>query len=172
MNIKHITLLLAAVLISTSSFADANTDLAAACKAGDLEAAKKAISEGAKVNALDEAGNPAISSAFFWPEIVKLLLDNGADPNLGNTTALFQTACSYSSETMKLQLDAGADPNAPTISDPALTFKILIAKEKSKVKIDRKRMTNCVGGATYSPSAYAKALEAGDIADYLKQKGM
>lgn len=117
---------------SLNSFAGANEDLIAACKAGNLEGVKKAIADGANVNALDEAGNPALTSAFFWPDIVKVLLENKADPNLGNTNVLFQACIFYSSDVVKMVLDAGADPNKPSKSDPATTFKTLIANEKAK----------------------------------------
>lgn len=121
-------------VFSVQCFAGPNEDLIAACKAGNLEGAKKAIADGANVNALDEAGNPAISNAFFWPDIVKVLLENKADPNLGNSPVLFSASVYYSTEVIKLALEAGADPNKPGKSDPSTTFKNLIANERKKGK--------------------------------------
>ncbi len=115
-------------------FAGANDDLIAACKAGNLEGVKKAISDGAQVNAVDAGGNPAIVSAYFWPDIVKYLLENKADPNLGTTPALFQATFFCVPDVMKLLLDAGADPNKPSVTDPSVTFKTLIEAEKNKGK--------------------------------------
>lgn len=140
-------LFLALCAFSLQSFAGANEDLVAACKSGNLEGAKKAIADGANVNALDEAGNPAITSAFFWPEIVKVLLENKADPNLGNTNVLFQASVSYSYEVVKLVLDAGADPNKASKSDPSATFKTLIANEQKKGKDANQAMIKAWEGA-------------------------
>lgn len=151
MNLKFKPLL--AVFLSAFAlnvFAGPDDDLIAACKAGDLEGVKKAISAGAKVNNLDAAGNPAITAATFWPEIVKFLLENGADPNLGKTTVLFSAACGYSYDVMKLVLDAGADPNKPSISDPKAIFTTLIAKEKSKGKDANQAMIKAWEGAMAS----------------------
>lgn len=118
---------------ASPAHATPNDELMAACKAGNLEGARKAIEAGAAVNALDPAsGNPALSAAFFWPDITRLLLEKGADPNLGAQKPLFQAAMFYSTEVMKLLLDAGADPNKPSLTDPAALFKSLIAAERGK----------------------------------------
>jgi ankyrin repeat protein len=121
-------------------FAGPNEDLFTACKAGKLEDVKKAVAAGANVNGLDAGGNPALSSAFFWPDIVKYLLDNKADPNLGACTPLWQATFYCSVDVMKLLLDAGADPNKPFITDPSVTFKNLVATEKAKGKEANKNL--------------------------------
>ncbi len=133
MKIKLSLLLTAICFCAIKGYAGANEDLIAACKAGDLAKATAAIAAGADVNYLD-SGNPPIASAYFWPEITKLLLDKGANPNLGTTPALVTASSVYSTEVLKLLLDAGADPNLPSRTDPAATMKILIAKEKEKGK--------------------------------------
>lgn len=129
---KKITILLATCALAFNCFASPAEDLLKACKTGDLEGVKKAIGAGADANALDEAGNPALTYAFFYPDIVKYLLENKADPNLGKTKVLFQAAVFSSPDVMKLVLDAGADPNKASMSDPAATFRTLIAAEKAK----------------------------------------
>jgi hypothetical protein len=86
------------------------------------------------VNKADANGNTAIASAFFWPEITALLLEKGADPNLGVYPALISACNVYSVDVAKMLLSAGADPNKPGISDPAVTFRTLIANEKAKGK--------------------------------------
>src|SRR4051794_27858438 len=111
MKSKFSFLFIALCICTVNCFAGANEDLITACKSGNLDGVKKAIADGANVNALDEAGNPALTSAFFWADIVKVLLENKADPNLGNSTVLFQAAVYYSTDVMKIVLDAGADPN-------------------------------------------------------------
>ena len=129
---KLLTLVLL-ILVSLISQAGPNEDLVAACKIGDLAKATTAISAGADVNHLTD-GNAPLSSAFFWPELTKLLLEKGADPNLGDFTPLMQAVMYYSTDVLKMLLDAGADPNKPALVDPSATFKTLIANEKAKGK--------------------------------------
>ncbi|HRD37826.1 MAG TPA: hypothetical protein PLC65_04275, partial [Bacteroidia bacterium] len=57
-------------VFAISVFADSNEDLFAACKQGDLDKVKKAINNGADVNAIDAEGHSPIGHSFFWPEIV------------------------------------------------------------------------------------------------------
>ena len=45
-----------------------------------------------------------------------------------------QAVMYYSTDVLKLLLDAGADPNKPAMVDPSVTFKTLIANEKAKGK--------------------------------------
>jgi ankyrin repeat protein len=128
-------------LSATLALAGPNEDLLAAVKKGNLAGAEAAIAAGADVNFLTD-GNAPIASAYFWPDITKLLLEKGADPNRGGSKALFNAAMFYSTEVMKLLLDAGADPNKPSLTDPAATFKTLIATEQAKGKDANKAMIN------------------------------
>src|SRR5689334_75055 len=115
-------LLLLLVGASTAS-AGPQEDLFAACKVGDLAGVQKALDAGAKPNTLNAEGGSALAQAFFWPEIVKLLLEKGANPNLGKHKPIFQAAIFYSKDVMKLLLDAGADPNLPSLQEPTAIFK-------------------------------------------------
>lgn len=121
------------LLLSINAFAGSDEDLLKSCKQGDLDGVKSAIAAGAKVNKL-ENGNAPIASAFFWPEITKYLIEKGADPNAGDYPALVQACNNYCLETIKILLDAGANPNKSGITDPANTFRTLIANEKAKGK--------------------------------------
>ena len=133
-------LLLTLICVSaTLSFAGPNEDLIAACRVGDVAKAKAAIDAGADVNLLT-GGNSPLASAFFWPEVTRLLLDKGADPNRGDFTPLMQAVLYYSTDVVKILLDAGADPNKPAIIDPSNTFKTLIENEKAKGKDANKAM--------------------------------
>jgi len=135
-----VSVLVAFAITTTSATAGSQEDLVKACQTGNLDAVKKAIADGAQVNTLDAAGNPAITYAFFYPEIVKLLLDNKADPNLGTTTVLWQASFYSSSDVLKLVLDAGADPSKPMITDMAASYKSMLAAEKAKGKAANKYM--------------------------------
>lgn len=114
----------ALVCANTMTFAGANEDLIAACSNGDLNGAKSAINAGADVNALAPDNNSAISKAFFWPEITKLLIENGADPNGGSYPAIINAANNYSLEVMDLLIAAGADVNKPGYVKNESTEKI------------------------------------------------
>lgn len=118
-------------------FAGPYEDLVSACKKGDLAAVKSAVEAGANVNQLDAAGNAAIASAVFWPEIVTYLLEKGADPSLGNSTALYGALVYYSVDVMKILLEHGADVNKGATlpaMDPAAVMRSMVDAEKAKGK--------------------------------------
>lgn len=121
-------------MFSQTLVAGPNEELIAACMKGDLAGVTGALSSGADVNFMDANGSTPITSAFFWPDITSLLLEKGADPNKGSYPALLSACNNYSVEVVKLLLDAGADPNKTGITDPAVTFRTLIANEKAKGK--------------------------------------
>ena len=127
-------------MVFCSSLADSNEDLLNACRQGDLAAAQSALKSGADANTKDTNGNTAICSAFFWPEITQLLIDNGADPNGGNYPAIVSAANNYSPEVMEILLKAGADPNKGAKTDPGAGLRKLIADEKAKGKKANKAM--------------------------------
>jgi ankyrin repeat protein len=135
------------ILVSQSIFAGPNEDLINACKKGDIDGVKNALTAGADVNMIDGNGNTAISVSYFWPEITKLLIVEGADPNKGSYPALISACNVYSTEVVKILLDAGADPNKTGISDPSVTFKTLIANEKAKGKNANQTMIKAWEGA-------------------------
>ncbi len=133
-SVINSVLLTILTLLVQWTFAGSNEDLISACKMGDLAGVTKALNGGADVNFKDANGSTPIASAFFWPEITQVLLDKGADPNKGDYPALISACNNYSVDVVKKLLDAGADPNKPGISDPGVTFRTLIANEKSKGK--------------------------------------
>jgi len=130
----------ALLLAGQITLAGPNDDLIESCKKGAMDGVNKAIASGADVNYMDANGNTAIASAFFWPAITKLLIEKGADPNKGNYPALISACNNYSVDVAQILLDAGADPNKPGLSDPAVTFKTLIANEKAKGKSANKAL--------------------------------
>ncbi|KAH3673027.1 hypothetical protein WICMUC_003940 [Wickerhamomyces mucosus] len=87
------------------------------CDKGKLEEAKILIKEGANVNDQDYAGNSALHEAALkgFTDIVKLLLDNGAEVDLMSgpddlDTPLIDAAANGHVDTVKLLLKYGADP--------------------------------------------------------------
>ena len=139
-RLRTIAFAAATLSLSMQAFAGPDEDLFAACRTGNLDAAQKALSSGASANALDASGNSALNSAIFYPEITQLLLDKGADPNLGKYTPLTSAATFYSTEVMKLLLAKGADANkvATIETDPAATYRKMLADEQAKGKAANK----------------------------------
>ncbi len=86
-------------------------DMIDGCKKGDATKVQAAIAAGAGVNALDEGGNPPLTTAIFREDIVDILLKAGANPNLGKLTPLYNAAGNNCAKTVQLLLAAGADPN-------------------------------------------------------------
>ena len=84
--------------IGMITFTGPNEDLITACKQGDLATVQAALDAGADISATDASGNTAICYAFFWPEITKLLLDKGADPNAGNYPPIINACNTYSTD--------------------------------------------------------------------------
>lgn len=103
------------VLLINKTYADPTTDLFTAATNGDIELAKKAIAEGADVNALNSAGYPAIMLATWYPNIVKELILAKADININdknkyNNPLSFAIALGMN-ETVELLVEAGANVN-------------------------------------------------------------
>lgn len=100
-------------------FRSADGALLHAAEMGELEAARKAIAEGADVDCIDpndRVATPIVhASNHGYLEIVKLLLQNGADPdacNLGGNTALMLAARFGHIDVVKALIDGGVDVNA------------------------------------------------------------
>ena len=92
--------------------------LYAAASQGDLALVKQALAEGADVNVLKDGMSPLLaSSAGSMPnlDVVRALLEAGADPNLGEVALpLRQAASRANTELVRILLEGGADPNART----------------------------------------------------------
>jgi len=181
MKSKKLYLLIALIGIGLIAFADSNEDLINACKQGDLAAAQAAIDAGADADATDANGSKPIDNAFLWPEITKLLLEKGADPNGGNYPPLLQACAGYSTDVVKLLLDAGADPNKPGLSDPSVMYKGLIEAEKAKgkkkankamIKAYEDAIANAKPTVTYPPNAFLIGANHVPALKMMLEKGM
>jgi ankyrin repeat protein len=88
-------------------------DLIEAAEDGDFNAAKSAIDANADVNHRFQDGwTPLLSASKGHPEIVQLLLANGADPNLASDrgyTPLMRAAGNGNEAIVRLLIAAGAD---------------------------------------------------------------
>ena len=84
-------------------------------KLGKVERVKSLLQKGANPNSSKQGLTPLICSSFIghiW--VVKLLLDQRADPNKANihgTTPLQVSASKHHIDVMELLIKAGADPN-------------------------------------------------------------
>ena len=95
-----------------------NEDLIQACSAGDLEAAKKLIDNGADVRHRNKMGISPLSAAapYGGPEIIEMLLSRGGNTNINDTDYLDRTplnrACqNVNSKVIELLINNGAFVN-------------------------------------------------------------
>lgn len=93
-----------------------------AAKSGDVEAARKAIVDGADINALDtrrsRSGRRPLNWAAYYNniEVLKLLLEKGADINTANLTGftpIHHAVENNAKESVIILIEAGADINIP-----------------------------------------------------------
>lgn len=132
MSLKKIALFVSLTMSVMTVFAGPNEDLFSACKKGDVAAVKEALKKGADVNQPDSVGNTPLSLSFFWPEVVKVLIDQKADLNAGTRSVLYMAAVNGSYEVMSLVLSKGADPNWKGRSNTQDELKKMIKAEKAK----------------------------------------
>lgn len=112
-------------------------------KAHSLEGVKKLLEFGANANAsnrtLPGKSQTALEVAIVGnkPEIVKALLDAGADPNAknyNNTTALM-LAAQFQPAAVLLLLDKGADPNAQDDNGFTALMHAIMSAQSNTIKV-------------------------------------
>ena len=133
MKIKSLFLIL---LLSFSFTACSSPDeqLLEGIRKNDIKSVQKSIAKGANISGLNSEGYTPLMTSVMGKadtEIIKLLLEKGANPNSKitikeedkdrETTPLFYAADLGNIELTKLLLDYGGDPNIKLSSDPILT---------------------------------------------------
>lgn len=137
------------VLISTCSFTIAQNrhELHEPAGRGDLEAVKKLIEKGAKVDKKDIAGQtPLMYAAEAGKlEVVQYLVEKGADVNAvsgkqGRGTALIYAAAANQIDVVNFLLENGADINAttPYQNETALLWAVAMGHtELAKILLEK-----------------------------------
>ncbi|MCF8277935.1 MAG: ankyrin repeat domain-containing protein [Flavobacteriales bacterium] len=159
---KKLSVYLFSIFISSHSvFAGDLEDLFTASMQCDVAGVQRALDAGVDVNSINPASNQnALAAAFFCPEVTKLLLAKGCDPNGGSYPAIISAANCYSTEVMKILLEGGADPNAVGTIDPGLHLRTLAAKEREKGKKANKAMIDAWEAAANTvPPSRVTALQ-------------
>ncbi len=128
-NSGDIDRILAAGANADSADANGRTPLMYAAFNGYMGIMEKLIMHGAFVNRCDSFGRTALmyASSGPFPEAVRLLLKNQADPNIADKeehfTALMYAASEGQAEVVRILLTFNADPSMKDIDgDNALTF--------------------------------------------------
>src|SRR5439155_10538268 len=95
-----------------STAQDLMNRLIACARDGDTAGVASLVEEGLDPNQADCQGATPLSAAMRWdrPDIVRLLLDAGADPNMACRRGDPPVMRARSGSVARLLLDAGADP--------------------------------------------------------------
>lgn len=101
-------------VLTAPAFAGSQDDLFTGCLQCDLAQVEAAVAAGADVKALHSSGQNALSLSVLCPEVTKYLIEKGVSPNEGNYPSLISASNNYSVEVVKMLLDAGADPAKPS----------------------------------------------------------
>jgi ankyrin repeat protein len=88
-----------------------STPLHLAAARGDFDVAQMLLQCGADVNSENSSSNTPLQLVSFRPNLVRLLLEHGAEVNSGQLTALHRASHSLDPETVRLLVKHGANVN-------------------------------------------------------------
>lgn len=162
--------LLPVALAGCGALANRSLDLAA--KAGDVTRARRALEARADVNGRDAQGRTALQTAVDSGarDIVRLLLDGGADPNAGEGETPLQMAIRRGSHgTVKLLIARGADTNAGQGERPLQMALRRRSPDIVRLLLERGADANVREGQ--APLQIASASSSPDIVRLLIEKG-
>ena len=150
-----------------------------AAEKGDTAAVRRLLDNGIDPNSLDQYGWPAITGASRdgHQDVVKLLLANGASPDLPSKTtsetALMRAAANGHLHIVDLLLKSGADVNATDNSGFTPLMKAAYAGMKDMVKLLISRGSDVRAKVSYYGDAWELAAAQGhvEILELLRQAG-
>ena len=77
---------------------------------------------------------PLILASIFYADVVQYLVEKGAKVNVSAYPPLVMACLYGSPEVIKALLDGGADPNKPAVTDISASIQKMIDDEKAKGK--------------------------------------
>jgi len=126
-------------LVCIVANAQQNDDLLKACSTGNLSEVKSLVEKGADVNYSGATGTP-ITVSLFYSDVVQYLVGKGAKVNEGTYPPLAMACLYGSPDVIKALLDGGADANKPAVTDISASIQKMIDDEKAKGKKANKDM--------------------------------
>ncbi len=151
-----------------------------AIEKGNTDAVILLIKVGADPNMMDEYGGYTalmVASGEGYPEIVRILLDAGVNPNeytISQNTALLISVQNGNTEIVRMLLNAGADPN---MMDEDQFAPISSAIENNEIEMVRMLLDAGVDTSIFqeiysmTPVEFAESERSPEIADLLRQYG-
>ncbi|MBO4351841.1 MAG: ankyrin repeat domain-containing protein, partial [Proteobacteria bacterium] len=147
------------------------TILCTSARDNDFEAVKFAIELGADINMLcgyHQPNQESILELSDNPEMVKILLAAGADPNGGNAKYNPILKLAENPESLRLLIAAGADPEAKGYYDETALFNILTSLKSLNMAISEKRESARIlvqAGANINHKRRVELLSTGEVAE-------
>jgi uncharacterized protein len=171
-NKKDAKLLLAAGTNVNAREYEGETPLMYAAQAGRTEMVLFLLGRGADINAVSNNGETALVRAVGYPATVKVLLEKGADVELG--APLISAGYSGLIDTVKVLLKYGANPNAKLLDgDTALMAAAIQSGSKDVVKVLIAAGADVSYKNKRGKTAEMLARENGhaDLAEFLREAG-
>ncbi|HVQ17170.1 MAG TPA: ankyrin repeat domain-containing protein, partial [Vicinamibacterales bacterium] len=177
---KSLRLLLLVLLgAGVSAQTDPTRDaIFAAIRRGSVADAERLLKTGASSNIVDADGTPVLMAATLFgdADLVKLLLDRGADPNragVGGTTALMWAVPNL--QKVRLLLDRGAQVNARSETDrTALLIAASYPRTVEVVRLLLDRGADIRAQDRANATALALAVRSADVdvVRFLVERGL